>query len=388
MRLIRTLLCVVLVAFPSTLLGQSYTGTIIGTLKDTSGAVIPAANVTITNQQTARTESTTTDIEGRYISVPLAPGVYRVEASLQGFRGAARPDVTVQVNSTVVIDFTLEVGQLTDQVEVRADATLLETDSGTVGKVVDNRRILELPLNTRNVYSLIFLTPGVAGTIGNNYNSMSYSVNGARPTMMDTVIDGVTASFPTVNGFTGISVFPSVDAIQEFKVLGANYPAEYGRSLGSVLNVVYKSGTNAVPWERVRVLPRLGLRRQQLLRQAGRNAARRFPAQPVRRRGRRADSPQPDVLHDLVRGTARAAPVAADDHRADVGAAAGGLFADVRAERPADSYLRSVHHAGKSGGPASSATRSPATSFPPAEWIPWRSRCSGISRCRISPAIR
>ncbi|MGH8636476.1 MAG: TonB-dependent receptor domain-containing protein, partial [Burkholderiales bacterium] len=109
---------------------------------------------------------------------------------------------------------------------------------------MDNRRILELPLNTRNVYSLIFLTPGVAGSIGNNYNSMSYSVNGARPTMMDTVIDGVTASFPTVNGFTGISVFPSVDAIQEFKVLGANYPAEYGRSLGSVLNVVYKSGTN------------------------------------------------------------------------------------------------------------------------------------------------
>ena len=244
MRLIRTLLCVVLVVLPSTLFGQSYTGTIIGTLKDTSGAVIPAANVTITNQQTARTESTTTDIEGRYISVPLTPGVYRVEASLQGFRGAARPDITVQVNSTVVIDFTLEVGQLTDQVEVRADATLLETDSGTVGKVVDNRRILELPLNTRNVYSLIFLTPGVAGTIGNNYNSMSYSVNGARPTMMDTVIDGVTASFPTVNGFTGISVFPSVDAIQEFKVLGANYPAEYGRSLGSVLNVVYKSGTN------------------------------------------------------------------------------------------------------------------------------------------------
>ena len=99
---------------------------------------------------------------------------------------------------------------------------------------------------------------------------MSYSVNGARPTMMDTVIDGVTASFPTVNGFTGISVFPSVDAIQEFKVLGANYPAEYGRSLGSVLNVVYKSGHQRLPWQRIRVLPRLGLRRQQLLRQAGR----------------------------------------------------------------------------------------------------------------------
>jgi hypothetical protein len=244
MRLIRSLLCAALVALPSTVFAQSFTGTIMGSIKDTSGAVIPRATVTITNQQTGRQEAVTTDLEGRYTSLPLPPGEYRVEAGLQGFRRAARSDVAVQVNATLVIDFTLEVGDLTDEVEVRADATLLETSSGTVGKLVDNRRILELPLNTRNVYSLIFLTPGVAGSIGNNYNSMGYTVNGARPTMMDTVIDGVTASFPTVNGFTGISVFPSVDAIQEFKVLGANYPAEYGRSLGSVLNVVYKSGTN------------------------------------------------------------------------------------------------------------------------------------------------
>jgi hypothetical protein len=244
MRLIRMLSCVALLLLPSILLAQSYTGTITGTVKDTSGAVIPRATVTITNEQTARQEVTTSDFEGRYTSVPLSPGEYRVEATLPGFRGVVRTGVNVQVNSTLVIDFTLEVGDLTDAVEVRANATSLETTTATVGKLVDNRRILELPLNTRNVYSLIFLTPGVAGSIGNNYNSMSYTVNGARPTMMDTVIDGVTASFPTVNGFTGISVFPSVDAIQEFKVLGANYPAEYGRSLGSVLNVVYKSGTN------------------------------------------------------------------------------------------------------------------------------------------------
>jgi Carboxypeptidase regulatory-like domain/TonB dependent receptor len=244
MRLIRNLLCALLVVSPSILSAQSYTGTIIGTIKDTSGAVMPRATVTIINQQTDRHEYATTDLEGRYASVPLPPGEYRVEAGLPGFRRAARTDISVQVNATVVIDFALAVGELTDQVEVRANTTLLETNTSTVGKVVDNRRILELPLNTRNVYSLIFLTPGVAGSIGNNYNSMSYSVNGARPTMMDTIIDGVTASFPTVNGFTGISVFPSVDAIQEFKVLGANYPAEYGRSLGSVLNVVYKSGTN------------------------------------------------------------------------------------------------------------------------------------------------
>ena len=244
MRLNRSLLCAAFLIWPSILAAQSFTGTISGSIRDASGGVIPRATVTITNQQTNRQESLTTELDGRYTSLPLPPGEYRVEAALQGFRRAARANITVQINATVAVDFTLEVGELTDAVEVRASAPLLETNSGTIGKVVDNRRILELPLNTRNVYSLIFLTPGVAGTIGNNYNSLSYSVNGARPTMMDTVIDGVTASFPTVNGFTGISVFPSVDAIQEFKVLGANYPAEYGRSLGSVLNVVYKSGTN------------------------------------------------------------------------------------------------------------------------------------------------
>ena len=244
MRPIRSLLCALLVLSPSIVAAQSFTGAIVGSVKDPSGAVIPRAGVTITNQQTDRQESLTADLQGRYTSLPLPPGEYRVEAGLDGFRRAARADVVVQVNATVVVDFTLEVGELTDAVEVHANATLLETTTGTVGKVIDNRRILELPLNTRNVYSLIFLTPGVAGSIGNNYNQMGYTVNGARPTMMDTVIDGVTASFPTVNGFTGISVFPSVDAIQEFKVLGANYPAEYGRSLGSVLNVVYKSGTN------------------------------------------------------------------------------------------------------------------------------------------------
>ena len=244
MRLLRSLLCVGLVLSPSLVVAQSFTGTIVGTIKDPSGALIPGATVTIINQATDQKISVVADVEGRYTSVSLPPGEYRVEAELQGFRRAARSNVTVQVSATLIIDFTLEVGTMTDAVEVRAEATPLETTTGTVGKLVDNRRILELPLNTRNVYSLIFLTPGVAGSIGNNYNSMSYTVNGARPTMMDTVIDGVTASFPTVNGFTGISIFPSVDAIQEFKVLGANYPAEYGRSLGSVLNVVYKSGTN------------------------------------------------------------------------------------------------------------------------------------------------
>lgn len=223
---------------------QSFTGAIVGTVKNASGEVIANAEIVITQVQTNKQVMVVTNGEGNYASPPLAVGEYRVEAKMAGFRRAVHSNLTLQIQQTLAVDFTLEVGAVAETVEITTQAPVLETTSSSLGKVVDNKRILELPLNTRNVYSLIFLTPGVSGSIGNNYNSLSYSVNGARPTMMDTVIDGVTASFPTVNGFTGISIFPSVDAIQEFKVMGATYPAEFGRSLGSVLNVVFKSGTN------------------------------------------------------------------------------------------------------------------------------------------------
>ncbi|MEP7273279.1 MAG: TonB-dependent receptor, partial [Acidobacteriota bacterium] len=226
------------------IMAQSFTGKIIGTVRNANSEVVANAEVTITETQTNKIINLTTNSEGFYASPPLPVGTYRVEATLSGFRRAVRPNITLQIQQTATADFTLEVGAVSETVEVNSQAPILETSTSALGKVVDNKRILELPLNTRNVYSLIFLTPGVSGGIGNNYNQMNYSVNGVRPTMMDTVIDGVTASFPTVNGFTGISIFPSVDAIQEFKVMGATYPAEFGRSLGSVLNVVFKSGTN------------------------------------------------------------------------------------------------------------------------------------------------
>src|SRR5829696_6744460 len=114
MRLVRTLLVVALVALPALAPAQSYTGTITGSIKDTSGAVIPRATVTIINQQTDRQEAVIADLDGRYTSLPLPPGEYRVEAGLQAFPRAARAGVTVQFNATVIIDFTLEVGNLTN----------------------------------------------------------------------------------------------------------------------------------------------------------------------------------------------------------------------------------------------------------------------------------
>jgi hypothetical protein len=223
---------------------QTITGTITGIVKDTSGAVLPGVTVTMTQTQTARAESTVSDAEGRYTSAPLPLGDYRIEASLQGFKSAAQSGVTLTISDVARVDFTLEVGALSETVEVTANTSLVDTNTSAIGKLVDNRRIAELPLNTRNVYALIFLTPGVGGTIGNAYGDLRYTINGARPRSSDTLVDGVTATFPTVTGGVGISVFPSVDAIQEFKVLGATYPAEFGRSLGSIMNVVYKSGSN------------------------------------------------------------------------------------------------------------------------------------------------
>ena len=193
---------------------------------------MPGAAVTATNTETNQRVETKSSTDGQYVLTPLPPGPYRLEAGAAGFKRFIRDGIVLQVQQQARVDIHLALGELAEAVTVTADASTIDTTTSTIGKVVSNKAILELPLNSRNVYSLIYLTPGVAGSIGNNYNSMGYTVNGARPTMMDTVIDGVTASFPTVNGFTGISVFPSVDAIQEFKVLGANYPGSiwYKRS--------------------------------------------------------------------------------------------------------------------------------------------------------------
>lgn len=240
----RTILTAVWLVTATAADAQTITGTITGIVKDSSGAVLPGVTITMIQVDTDRKEVAVSDPQGRFTSPPLPLGNYRIDASLSGFKGAARSGVTLTVNDVARVDFDLEVGNVAEVVEVSAAASLVDANTSSVGKLIDNRRIAELPLNTRNVYALIFLTPGVSGTIGNAYGDLRYTINGARPRTSDTLVDGLTATFPTVTGGVGISVFPSVDAIQEFKVLGATYAAEFGRSLGSVINVVYKSGSN------------------------------------------------------------------------------------------------------------------------------------------------
>ena len=166
------------------LFSQSFTGAILGSVKDASGSGVPGAAVSIVNTGTnARTEVKADDT-GAYSAPLLQPGLYRVEASAAGFKKFLQDGITLQIQQQARVDITLTVGEVTDSVSVSADAALLETTSSTIGKVVDNKRIVNLPLNTRNVYSLIFLTPGVSGSVGNNYGDMRYSVNGARARQM------------------------------------------------------------------------------------------------------------------------------------------------------------------------------------------------------------
>lgn len=225
-------------------LGQTSTGNILGLVQDTSGAAVAGARVTVVNLGTNTRTETIADSSGNYLARFLLAGRYAVEAEAKGFKKFRQEGIMLQVEQRATVNIQLQVGDVAESVSVTADAEVVESSTSALGKVVDNKRLMELPLNTRNAYSLVFLTPGVAGSVGNAHNSVSYSVNGGRTGMMETLVDGSSAAFPTVNGFHGISVFPSVDAVQEYKVQGSNMSAEYGRSIGSVLNLVYKSGTN------------------------------------------------------------------------------------------------------------------------------------------------
>ena len=223
---------------------QSSTGLITGTVTDASGAVVQNVTVTITQLQTNRRAVVRTGADGRFLSPALAIGDYKLESQAAGFKLASRSGITLEVNQTADIRVTLEVGTAAERIEVVAEAPLLESNTSELGKVVDNRRILELPLNTRNVFSLINLTPGAVGSSGIRYDSQAWSVYGARVNMNEIVVDGVSTVVPRPSGTSAASVYPPVDAIQEFKVIGLNPPAEFGRTSGTVLNVVYKSGSN------------------------------------------------------------------------------------------------------------------------------------------------
>jgi Carboxypeptidase regulatory-like domain/TonB dependent receptor/TonB-dependent Receptor Plug Domain len=225
--------------------GQFVTASLQGTVQDRTGASVPGAKIEATNVSTGVSTRGVTDASGRFVFASLPPGgPYRVSVEATGFKTEERTGINLSVNQIVDINVPLQVGETTQKVEVNADATQLETDTAAVGQVINNRSVDNLPLNQRNVYSLMFLVPGVTGSVTYQYNSLNFSVDGGRPGTTNVLVDGIPASPPLIVPIGGFAVFPSVDAVQEFKVQTTAYSAEFGRSGSGIVNVILKSGTN------------------------------------------------------------------------------------------------------------------------------------------------
>ncbi len=226
-------------------------GEITGEVKDASGANAPNAAVTATNIETNVARSTVTNSSGVYSIPGLTPGIYHVKASAEGFQTVVKANVELQVQQTARVDFTLAVGSTNQTIEVSGQAALLNTEDATVGTVIEQKRIVDLPLNGRNFFSLVALSPNVtygftpaqqaSGRLGGTRSTLTMSLSGARATWANYTLDGITNTDVDFNTYI---VLPSVDALQEFKVQSGIYPAEFGREAGQI-NVSTKPGTNS-----------------------------------------------------------------------------------------------------------------------------------------------
>jgi hypothetical protein len=238
---------ILLLITASTVWAQS-TAQIGGTVKDQSGAILPGVEVTVTQTDTGVKRTATTDETGTYVLPNLPIGPYRLEASLPGFRTYAQTGIVLQVDANPTINAVLQVGQVSEQVEVQANAALLETRSAGIGTVVDNQRVLELPLNGRNPTELILLT-GEANPNSNpgnmssarNYPTIVINVAGGLSNGVGYLLDGAVHN-DVENNLNLPLPFP--DALQEFKVETSALPAQYGLHSAGMVNAVTKSGTN------------------------------------------------------------------------------------------------------------------------------------------------
>lgn len=241
----------------TSLRAQVDTGSITGTVTDPSGAVVSGAKVTLTNEGTGTSLSTTTGADGVYEFSPVRIGTYKLDLSAGGFKKEIQTHVVVDVSARVPANFKLQPGAVSETVEVTSAAPVLQSQDASVGQVIDQRSVNDLPLNGRNFTFLAQLAAGVntpqADTRG-NAGSGAFTANGNRPAQNNYMLDGIDNNSDTVDFLNGTNfvVLPPVDAIQEFKVQTSDFSAEYGRSGAAVLNATIKSGTNqfhGAAWE-------------------------------------------------------------------------------------------------------------------------------------------
>jgi hypothetical protein len=223
---------------------QVDTGSITGTVKDSSGAIVPGATVTITHEGQGLTLTSVTREDGTYIFTPIRTGPYRIDVELQGFKKEARRGITVGIQEQVRADFVLQAGGITEEVLVTGASPLLQTGSGTVGETFKN--LETLPVNGRDYTVIARLTAGVVPPQPGARAPLMFAANGVRPAQNNYLLDGIDNNTSNVDFLSGVAyvVKPPIDAVDEIKVLTSSFSAEYGRAGGAVLNTTLKSGTN------------------------------------------------------------------------------------------------------------------------------------------------
>jgi len=237
---VRSVLLVAVLAMgirPALLLAQVASGQLTGVVRDPADEVVPGATVTATNVATNVPRSVVTTSDGVYSLTGLLPGEYRVDVELSGFKTERRSGVQIATGTTTRLDFSIAVGNVTEEVVVHAPTTVLREESASLGMVVDNDKVVNLPLNGRSYTTLTALVPGVALPP----NSQLPRINGGRPRTNEYLYDGISVLQPEPGQ---VAYFPIIDAIQEFKVESNSPPAEFGRFNGGVINLTTKAGTN------------------------------------------------------------------------------------------------------------------------------------------------
>jgi Carboxypeptidase regulatory-like domain/TonB-dependent Receptor Plug Domain len=224
---------------------QVDTGSILGTVRDKSGGVVPGASVSLREAHTNALTVRIADAAGNYVATPLRIGVYAVSVELAGFKKQTHEGIVLRVQDRLRIDFELEPGDIAEAVVVTGEAPLVQSETSSLGEVVDARQIVGLPLNGRNYIDLATLTSGVIRTAeGSNGNvNATFVVNGTRGGQNNYLLDGIDNNS---NDGGEAALYTNVDAIEEFKVQTSNYSAEFGRSGGAVVNASLKSGANEV----------------------------------------------------------------------------------------------------------------------------------------------
>src|SRR5260370_12346327 len=252
--------CFVVLYVPSAS-AQFESASVLGYVRDSSGAILSNATVTLTNQETSLAQTAKTNSEGSYTFVSVAPGQYKVTAEMQGFDISESRVFKLTSSARQRIGVAVKAGSVKETVTVSADGTLLETETSSRGQVINTRQIEDLPLNGRSYADLALLAPGVRKSVlenqSNTSREASFNINGQRSAFNNFLLDGLdNNTYGTSNqGFANENIPPSPDAVDEFRIDTDNYSAEYGRASGGVINASIRRGTNRVhgrAWDYIR----------------------------------------------------------------------------------------------------------------------------------------